>query len=1167
MASSASSSSSLPVKIPQAKYDVFLSFRGEDTRDNFISHLYAALHRKQIQTFIDNQLIRGDEISESFRSAIESSIMSVIVFSEGYASSGWCLDELVKILECRNLYGQIVIPVFYHVNPSHVRNQTGVFGDLFSKLEERFQERLDKLWRWRIALWEVANLSGFNSDVIRPESELIEKIVKDILRRLSIKFGSYYKGDLVGVESIIEEIGTLLTKESTNVYTLGIWGIGGIGKTTIAKAIFSEISSQFEGSYFIENVREQEDKRTGLDRLWEELFSTLLGDENVKIDVPNNLFNFVRLSRKKVLIVFDDVSDFKQIESLIENFHYFGGGSQLIITTRDKHVLERCRVNTIYQVKELLGNDALKLFSQHAFRQNRPNVDYERLSNKIIEYAHGVPLALKVLGGFLFRRTKEEWESTIKKLKRIPNEDIQKVLKISYDGLDDVCKNSFLDIACLFKEKDRGRTMEILDAYGFYADIGIAILVDKCLITVLGNMITMHDLLQEMGMEIVRQESINDPGKRTRLWHHEDIYEVLTCNSNLVKLKCMDLSHSKQLTKLPDLSKAQNLKELILAGCSSLVETHSSIQHLNKLVFVNLRECESLKSLPPSIQSKSLEQFYLWGCINLKRFPDISSCNLEELDLSGTGIEELSSSIECLTRLHTLDLRNCSRLKQLPKRLCKLKSLEYLNLSNCSNLEKLPDELGNVEESNLSSREIEELSSSIGCLTRLVTLDLSNCSRLQQLPRGLCKLKSLNYLYLSGCLNLQRLPDEFGNLEQLRKFHAERIAIREFPSSTVCLKHLVELSFKGFRVQEHMGFIWPISLSLDGLHSLTSLKLSDCSITELPESLGQLSSLKELYLDKNNFERIPESIINLPNLRCLYLRYCKRLQCLPRLPCSLNIMNADDCISLEALSGLPSLFTLGMSNNYFQQFHLKNCHKLDGNELSEIVQNAQQKIQLISTASLEEQALQVHVEESWGYMYYPGSEIPEWFEFQSMGSSITSELPQSLLNNKVVGFAFCAVVAFEELHYGDQDFNFLCKWKVKTQDGQWDVDCVKAFYPWDSGNVDSDHVLLGYLLLRDYIRLDFDEQHYTANEVSFQLNGNYFGDGEVDCSKAVKKCGINVLYGQDFRKSKQVEIPEIRVLHFYDEESKKDRSGSFSDEEEEPHYKRFKYSTGSFWKN
>jgi deoxyribodipyrimidine photolyase len=149
------------------KHDVFISFRGKDTRYNFTSHLHKALRDKQIQTYIDYKLNRGDEISPSLLKAIEESKISVIIFSKDYASSGWCLEELVKILECKKSSDQIVIPVFYNVNPSDVRHQTGTYGNAFTKHKERFKKSLDKVQRWKEALKEAADLSGWHSSTIK----------------------------------------------------------------------------------------------------------------------------------------------------------------------------------------------------------------------------------------------------------------------------------------------------------------------------------------------------------------------------------------------------------------------------------------------------------------------------------------------------------------------------------------------------------------------------------------------------------------------------------------------------------------------------------------------------------------------------------------------------------------------------------------------------------------------------------------------------------------------------------------------------------------------------------------------------------------------------------------------------------------------------------------
>nr|XP_023889677.1 TMV resistance protein N-like [Quercus suber] len=141
-------------------YDVFLSFRGEDTRNNFTSHLYKALRDQGFDTFIDDSLQKGEEISMELVKAIESSLISIVIFSKKFASSTWCLNELVKIFECRS-NGQLVFPIFYKVSPSEIRKQDGEFGIALAEHEEKFKDNIEKVQRWRKTLTETANLSGF----------------------------------------------------------------------------------------------------------------------------------------------------------------------------------------------------------------------------------------------------------------------------------------------------------------------------------------------------------------------------------------------------------------------------------------------------------------------------------------------------------------------------------------------------------------------------------------------------------------------------------------------------------------------------------------------------------------------------------------------------------------------------------------------------------------------------------------------------------------------------------------------------------------------------------------------------------------------------------------------------------------------------------------------
>ncbi|XP_060671839.1 disease resistance protein RUN1-like [Ziziphus jujuba] len=172
--SSPSSSSSSNSKPPPKKYDVFLSFRGEDTRNSFTSFLLHALKEKGIHdTFIDDELKSGKDISAELLKTIEESSCSIIVLSTNYANSTWCLKEFVKILDCRNTMEHIVLPIFFPVEPTHVQNKTGTFEEAFNELKEMKEmekailtenerQNIEKeLKRWEDSLTQVGGISGF----------------------------------------------------------------------------------------------------------------------------------------------------------------------------------------------------------------------------------------------------------------------------------------------------------------------------------------------------------------------------------------------------------------------------------------------------------------------------------------------------------------------------------------------------------------------------------------------------------------------------------------------------------------------------------------------------------------------------------------------------------------------------------------------------------------------------------------------------------------------------------------------------------------------------------------------------------------------------------------------------------------------------------------------
>ncbi|KAG7945080.1 hypothetical protein I3843_15G134600 [Carya illinoinensis] len=183
-ASSSSSPSSSP-PIRSCNHEVFLSFRDEDVGGNFISHLHKALVERGINTDIDNNLERGEEISPAIFKVIEGSTISIIVFSKNYAESRRCLDEVLKILDCKETKKQIVLPIFFQVEPWEVRHQKGIFGKSFDKLGDELKDNT-KMVKWKEALVKVAGLAGFPfpSANFRDESEFIEKIVQEVSSKL-----------------------------------------------------------------------------------------------------------------------------------------------------------------------------------------------------------------------------------------------------------------------------------------------------------------------------------------------------------------------------------------------------------------------------------------------------------------------------------------------------------------------------------------------------------------------------------------------------------------------------------------------------------------------------------------------------------------------------------------------------------------------------------------------------------------------------------------------------------------------------------------------------------------------------------------------------------------------------------------------------------------------
>ncbi|CAL0315056.1 unnamed protein product [Lupinus luteus] len=1031
-------SSSSSISTTQWANHVFLSFRGDDTRKGFTDHLFASLERRGIKTFKDDHdLERGQVISQELIKAIEESMFALIIFSPNYASSTWCLDEVQKIVECSNTLGQTVFPIFYGIEPSHVRHQKGTFAEYFKKHEKRFKNERGKVEKWRNALREVASHSGWDSKD-QNEAALVEAIVDHIHKKVIPRLPSC-ADNLVGIDYRMKKVNSLIGMGLNDVRFIGIWGMGGIGKTSMARLVYEAIKEQFKVSCFVENIREVYETN-GLVHIQRELLSQL----NIRSAVFSNLYDGRRiiansLCNKKVLLVLDDVTELKQLENLALKQEWFGPGSRVIITTRDKHLLHTHGVDKTCKVGGLTEKEALQLLCLKAFKRDQPEEKYLSLCKEVVEYTRGLPLALEVLGSHLHGRTVEVWHSAIKQVRSVPHSKIHDTLKISYDGLESMEKKLFLDIACFFKGMGIDEVTDILENCGRCSKIGIEILIERCLVTLdWKNKLGMHDLIQDMGRKIVVEESPNDPGRRSRLWSQEDIDYVLTKNKGTDAIQGIVLNlvqphqalwSTEAFSKISQLRLLKLCKMQLPLGLNclpfALKVLHWSGCPLETLPLTNQDEVVDLK-LPYSeiVQlwhgTKFLEKLKsidLSFSMNLRRSPDFSEVpNLESLVLEGCkSLTEVHPTVAFLKKIVLLNLKDCKRLKALPSKL-DMSSLKDINLSGCSEFKFVPEFGESMQHLSMLSLEgtaISKLPSSLGNLVGLTYLELQNCKNLICLPDTIHKLKSLIILNVSGCSKLRILPDGLKEIKCLEKLCASGTAIEELPSSVFHLENLREMSFCGCKgpvsksVNMFFPFKWlvgtethaPIGFglppSISRLTSLTILTLSFCNLTEelMPDDFCRLSSLITLDLTGNNFVSPPRCVSKLSKLKLLYLNWCEKLQWLPELPSNIRALEASNCDSLEVSKFNPS-----------RPCSLFGSH-VEGLIGSEGLVPSKELIELMSLFPAFTQ--EHHLPEARFHMIITGSKIPSWFIPQKCVSFAKISVPHNCSPSEWVGFALC----------------------------------------------------------------------------------------------------------------------------------------------------------------
>ncbi|XP_059455222.1 disease resistance protein Roq1-like [Corylus avellana] len=842
------------------------------------------------------------------------------------------------------------------------------------------------------------------------EAQFIDKIVQDVSIIVNHTYFQVAKHP-VGIESRVREINSLLSVDQMNdIRMVGILGAGGIGKTTIAKAIYNSMASQFEGSCFLENIRENSKHKSDLVKLQNTLLSKILED-TMKVDSVDEGITVIkrRLCSKKVLLILDDVDNqLVQLDKLAGKDDWFGPGSMIIITTRDRKVLTNHGVvdALIYKVKELDWYEASELFCWNAFQRNQPTDGFVEVTKHAIHYAGGLPLALEVLGSHLYGEDIQQWKSALMKYKRIPIKDIQEILRISYDGLHEDEQNIFLDIACFFKGKSKDYVKTILASSDCFPDASIPVLIQKSLITIdVSGCLAMHDLLQDMGREVVRQES-QVPGERSRLWFHEDVRVVLQndLGTNKIRGILVDLPKGEDMVDLS--SKAfEKMRSLRLLMVTPNARFSTGLNFLpNTLRVLDWPNCP-LESLPsnfrgmnlnvlrmprsPLKELKEIKNFQSMKimdfsyCEFLKVFPDVSTIsNLEDLKFDGcTNLIEIHHSVGFLDKLVHLSLRKCYNLSRFPRRL-KSKSLKRLSVQGGSRLEYFPKiecQMECLETVIFADTGIKELPSSIAYLIGLRTLNITGSKNLMHLPSSIYQLQRIEKIFVNGCSNLVTISDKMRDIGQYMLSKESEISLD--PDNLLPLLPPTNSSVSN---DDCSLIVFPKKV----FPQIYELRLQNCDL--LGSSFFTIfncsSTLKLLNLSRSVIVTIPPCIERFVSLLVLDLDNCKQLQKIPSLPPNIKAVSAAGCMSLETFLEEPQTSQLFSTWSYPEVIRYETTCLTRGPVGSGAPSATYQNVQTVAIA----QPLKGCCEARYFDCVVSGNKIPDWFNYHKKVSNSNS---------------------------------------------------------------------------------------------------------------------------------------------------------------------------------
>ncbi|KAG6556785.1 hypothetical protein Mapa_001731 [Marchantia paleacea] len=752
----------------------------------------------------------------------------------------------------------------------------------------------------------------------------------------------------VGVYTLVESV---IPEVMQTHAILGLWGMGGAGKTTLAKLLFNKLSPKFEYSCFVSDAKlidgKVEELRTRV--------KTHMHHRGQPMSLADVEGEWKQIQEKRLILVLDDVANEQDVQILNDIAREnCVDESRYIVTSRLENLLKKLDDVCIYQVPLLDGESAESLFMSYAFPDHgEPSSTLRQYVDEVVEKCDGLPLTLEILGKYLGRNNDEEtWKHTLKGLAEAEeltgDEKLWAQLKLSYDSLDHEEKEMFLDVASFFVEsqytlREAKCAWDILyeDTLEHWQN-----LVDLALVYRVEDHRTlkMHQQLKDLGRQIALTSGIG--GKASRVWkpqaafkllhsqeqpgnHSDDVEETVTLR--------IDWSPGPDFKAQDDAVIWKNLrrmKELQYLDCSSKIELNEDSEFPPGLVLLSWRGVVTELPFDPALHD-SLVVFKLdasrgQGKNTLRgldylphNFGLLSSLRI--LELTRCSFDSLPDSFGQLCKLRRLKIVHCDNLMTLPETFGKLSRLEYLEI-DCKKMHALPVSFGKLsylEELFLHHCSFHILPDTFCNLLRLRALEMKYCGKLSTLPKKIGYLSLLERLGISHCKSLRNLPENFGpflSLTHLSIMYCDQL--EKFPESFPAKLKELKLYISGCPQIENLPE------ALGRLAALDRLKVRlVCRLKALPESFGHLVALNHLEIDDcSRLEKLPESFGHMVSLNHLEIKRCHRIQILPESFGQLSglaHLKIDDCSKLKTL---PESFGTLAS---LEHLEIDDCNELE----------------------------------------------------------------------------------------------------------------------------------------------------------------------------------------------------------------------------------------------